>query len=77
MPRAEGRAGVRPPSQWLKYAYLSSAVDYLCVMWALVPRRPAGPSLARKMADEIAAEVGVTDEDLAWARSVLGVDDDD
>jgi hypothetical protein len=29
------------------------------------------------MADEIAAEVGVTDEDLAWARSVLGVDDDD
>jgi len=40
-------------------------------------REEARWAVARKMADEIAAEVGVTDEDLAWARSVLGVDDDD
>jgi hypothetical protein len=42
MPRTEGRAGVRPPSQWLKCAHLSSAVDYLCVMWALVEVQPDG-----------------------------------
>jgi uncharacterized protein (DUF1778 family) len=40
-------------------------------------REEARWAIARKMADEIAAEVGVTDEDLAWARSVLGIDDDD
>ena len=40
-------------------------------------REEARWAVARKMADEIAAEVGVTDEDLAWARSVLGLDSDD
>src|ERR1700747_251099 len=40
-------------------------------------REEARWAIARQMADEVAAEVGVTDEDLAWARSVLGVDDDD
>lgn len=34
-------------------------------------------ALARQIADELAAEVGVTEEDKAWARSVLGLDDDD
>jgi uncharacterized protein (DUF1778 family) len=40
-------------------------------------REEARWAIARKMADEIAAEVGVTDEDRAWARSVLGLDSDD
>jgi uncharacterized protein (DUF1778 family) len=40
-------------------------------------REEARWALARQIADEIAVEVGVTDEDLAWARSVLGVDGDD
>lgn len=38
-------------------------------------REEARWAIARQIADEIAAEVGVTEEDLAWARSVLGVDD--
>jgi uncharacterized protein (DUF1778 family) len=134
MPRTDGWAGVGPPSQWLEMCYMSSAVDYLCVMWALVEIWPEGVinlmhqavmirpmsgsqermsvsmtsddralietaakdagvsvsawmvqaareearwAIARKMADEIAAEAGVTDEDRAWARSVLGLDSDD
>ena len=40
-------------------------------------REEARWAIARQMADEFAAEVGVTDEDLAWARSVLGVGSDD
>jgi uncharacterized protein (DUF1778 family) len=40
-------------------------------------REEARWAVARQIADEIAAEVGVTEEDLAWARSVLGVDDND
>jgi uncharacterized protein (DUF1778 family) len=40
-------------------------------------REEARWAIARKMADEIAAEAGVTDEDRAWARSVLGLDGDD
>lgn len=40
-------------------------------------REEARWAIAAQMADEIAAEVGVTEEDLAWARSVLGVDGDD
>jgi hypothetical protein len=40
-------------------------------------REEARWAIARKMADEIAAEAGVTDEDRAWARSVLGLDSDD
>lgn len=31
-------------------------------------------ALARQIADEIAVEAGVTAEDRAWARSVLGLD---
>lgn len=37
-------------------------------------REEARWAIARQMADELAAEAGVTDEDLAWAASVLGVD---
>lgn len=40
-------------------------------------REEARWAIARKMADELAAEAGVTDEDRAWARSVLGLDSDD
>ena len=40
-------------------------------------REEARWAIARQMADEFAAEVGVTDEDLAWARSVLGLGSDD
>jgi uncharacterized protein (DUF1778 family) len=40
-------------------------------------REEARWAVARQMADEIAAEAGVTDEDRAWARSVLGLDGDD
>ena len=40
-------------------------------------REEARWAIARKMADELAAEAGVTDEDRAWARSVLGLDNDD
>lgn len=40
-------------------------------------REEARWAIARQMADEIADEIGVTDEDLAWARSVLGVERDD
>jgi uncharacterized protein (DUF1778 family) len=40
-------------------------------------REEARWAIARQIADEIAAEVGVTDKDLAWARSVLGVEGDD
>ena len=40
-------------------------------------REEARWAVARQMADEIAAEAGVTDEDRAWARSVLGLDSDD
>jgi hypothetical protein len=32
--------------------------------------------VARQVADELAAEAGVTDEDLAWAASMLGIDAD-
>jgi uncharacterized protein (DUF1778 family) len=31
---------------------------------------------SRRMADELAAEAGVTDEDLAWAESVMRVNPD-
>jgi uncharacterized protein (DUF1778 family) len=37
-------------------------------------REEARWAIARQIADEIAEEMGVTEEDLAWARSVLGVD---
>lgn len=37
-------------------------------------REEARWAVAREMADELASEAGVTDEDLAWAASVLGVD---
>ena len=40
-------------------------------------REEARWAIARKMADELAAEAGVTDEDRAWARLVLGLDSDD
>lgn len=40
-------------------------------------REKARWAVACKIADEIAEMVGVTDEDLAWARSVLGVEDDE
>lgn len=40
-------------------------------------REEARWTLAREIADEIAAMVGVTDEDLAWAKSVLGIDGDE
>jgi uncharacterized protein (DUF1778 family) len=36
-------------------------------------REEARWAIARQIADEIAEEMGVTEEDLAWARSVLGV----
>lgn len=31
--------------------------------------------IAREVADQLAAEAGVTDEDLAWAEEVLGLND--
>jgi len=40
-------------------------------------REKARWAVAREIADEIAEMVGVTEEDLAWARSVLGVEDDE
>ena len=39
-------------------------------------REEARWAVARQMADELADEMGVTDEDLAWAAAVLGVDPD-
>jgi uncharacterized protein (DUF1778 family) len=39
-----------------------------------VAREEARWAVARQMASELAAEAGVTAEDLAWARSVLGLD---
>jgi uncharacterized protein (DUF1778 family) len=39
-------------------------------------REEARWAVARQVAGEVAAEVGVTDEDRAWAASVLGLDAD-
>lgn len=39
-----------------------------------VAREEARWALARQIAHELAVEAGVTNEDLAWAASVLGVD---
>ena len=39
-------------------------------------REEARWAVARRISGELAAEAGVTDEDLAWAASVLGVDAD-
>jgi uncharacterized protein (DUF1778 family) len=39
-------------------------------------REEARWAIARQMASELSAEAGVTDEDRAWARSVLGLDGD-
>ena len=41
-----------------------------------VAREEARWAVARQIASELADEAGVTEEDLAWARSVLGVDGD-
>jgi len=40
-------------------------------------REKARWAIAFQMASELAAEAGVTDEDRAWARSVMGLDGDD
>jgi uncharacterized protein (DUF1778 family) len=39
-------------------------------------REEARWAVAKQIADEIAAEVGVTDADLAWAAEALGLDAD-
>ncbi|GAA2096913.1 plasmid mobilization protein [Actinomadura alba] len=39
-------------------------------------REEARWAVAKQIADEIAAEVGVTDTDLAWAAEALGLDAD-
>ncbi|MBC6458893.1 plasmid mobilization protein [Actinomadura sp. HBU206391] len=39
-------------------------------------REEARWAVANQIADEIAAEVGVTDTDLAWAAEALGLDAD-
>ena len=39
-------------------------------------REEARWAVARQVTSEVAAEVGVTADDLAWATSVLGVDTD-
>jgi uncharacterized protein (DUF1778 family) len=39
-------------------------------------REEARWAVAEQIADEIAAEIGVTDTDLAWAAQVLGLDAD-
>jgi uncharacterized protein (DUF1778 family) len=39
-------------------------------------REEARWAVARQVADELAAEAGVTQEDLAWAASALGIDTD-
>ena len=39
-------------------------------------REEARWAVARQVADELAAEAGVTQEDLAWAASALGIDGD-
>jgi uncharacterized protein (DUF1778 family) len=39
-----------------------------------VAREEARWAVARQIASELSAEAGVTAEDLAWARSVLGLD---
>ena len=39
-------------------------------------REEARWAVARQVADELAAEAGVTQEDLAWAASALGIDAD-
>jgi uncharacterized protein (DUF1778 family) len=41
-----------------------------------VAREEARWAVARQIASELADKAGVTEEDLAWARSVLGVDGD-
>jgi uncharacterized protein (DUF1778 family) len=40
-------------------------------------REEARWAIARQITSELAAEAGVTEEDRAWARSVLGLDGDD
>ncbi|MFI6361164.1 hypothetical protein ACIBG0_00295 [Nocardia sp. NPDC050630] len=40
-----------------------------------IARREPDWATAREIADELAREAGVTDEDLAWADRVLGLDD--
>jgi uncharacterized protein (DUF1778 family) len=40
-------------------------------------REEARWAIARQITREMSEEAGVTDEDRAWARSVLGVDGDD
>jgi uncharacterized protein (DUF1778 family) len=40
-------------------------------------REEARWAIARQITREMSEEAGVTDEDRAWARSVLGVDDDE
>jgi hypothetical protein len=39
-------------------------------------REEARWAVARQMASELAAETGVTNEDVEWARSALGLDAD-
>ncbi len=39
-------------------------------------REEARWTIAHQLASELSAEAGVTDEDRAWARSVLGLDGD-
>jgi uncharacterized protein (DUF1778 family) len=39
-------------------------------------REEARWAVARQVASELAAEAGVTDEDLTWAASALGIDSD-
>lgn len=39
-------------------------------------REEARWAVARRITSELAAEAGVTDEDLAWAASALGLDSD-
>ncbi|WP_067833538.1 hypothetical protein [Nocardia lijiangensis] len=39
-----------------------------------IARREPDWTAAQEAADELAAEAGVTDADMAWARAVLGLD---
>lgn len=56
----------------------ATAVGMTVAEWVIhTVREEASWAVARQVADEIAREVGVTDEDLAWATSALGVDTDD
>ncbi|MGH3245205.1 MAG: DUF1778 domain-containing protein [Trebonia sp.] len=56
----------------------ASAAGVSVPAWMVrVMREEARWAIARQMAAELSAEAGVTAEDRAWARSVLGLDGDD